>query len=146
MEPNYIQLMTGTEEPTIEQAIEALLKVRNAKAKLVKKLKMVEAAEAAFETWLLRALVEQKLDKVVAHGVHVSTVSKVVPIVTSWDHVYDWIRETGQLNILHKRLAVDRVRALAEQDDLPPGIRMVELASLSIRSVRPKFDENLTQE
>lgn len=141
MELNFVELATGTPTPTIEQAVDALLKLRANKTKLEKRLKVLKTGEEALEKYLLGALAEHKLDKTTVHGVTIAPLARIVPHAVDWEQIHAWVRETGDLSILHRRLSAERLRELAEDDNLPPGVKMVELIELSVRAVRKKFNE-----
>jgi hypothetical protein len=136
---NYIEKVCGKADPSIEEAIGALLKVRAAKDKQARILSHYEAAEDQLEKYLLQQLEANGLDRVSAHGVTVRPVYRLVPQAVDWEQVHAWVRETGDLSILQRRLAASRVAELAQNDGPPPGIKLVELGSLSVRANRRRF-------
>lgn len=137
----YLERVCGKTDPSIEEAIAGLLRVRQEKEKRAKILAQLQAAEEAFERYLLRQLEENQLSRVSAHGVTIRPIYRLVPQAVDWEAVYDWARETGDLTIFQRRLAATRVAELADNDELPPGIKLTELASLSVRTNRRRFTE-----
>ncbi len=140
MEPNFVELATGVPDPSIELAVGTLLTLRARRAKIEKRLKLLKAGEDALERYLLGMLAEHKLGKTTVHGVTIAPLARIVPHAVDWEQIHAWIRETGDLSVLHRRLSADRLRELASDDNLPPGVKMVELIELSVRASRKSFD------
>ena len=67
----------------------------------------------------------------------VSKLSNVVPSVTDWDALYEFIRENDAMYMLQRRLLASAYRELVEERDGEdiPGVAPFEQVTLSFRTL-----------
>jgi hypothetical protein len=63
----------------------------------------------------------------------VSVATEIVPDPTDWDLFYQYIKDTGQFELLHKRISLPAFRELLQSQEVP-GIQSRELMKLNFRT------------
>ena len=128
--------------------VEALLEIRTKKQEVNNELARLAERERLIEARILDVMREQGLDgaKLPAVGVTLSRTTRLVPQALDWAAIEQFVRQTGRLDILQRRLSTTVLRAMAENDDLPPGVAMIELTGLSVRTIRSGKLSNLFAE
>ena len=119
-------------ESDIGPAIDALYAIREHRLGLQRKVdelkqEEVKARERLFE--MLSSLGLTKASGAVATaGIKVSK----IPLVEDWDVLQQFIRDSGEFDLLQKRISVTAWRARFEEDIAVPGVSMVEDVDISL--------------
>ena len=87
----------------------------------------------ALEMELIIRLDEQGMLKASTKEGTASITETIVPQVTDWDAVYDYIRETGDFYLLQKRPAAAAFRELHSSGQTVPGLEPYTKRSISLR-------------
>ena len=112
--------------------IDALYALRAKRLELEKVVEEHKQQEANWKLEILAQLNEAGLRGAKGMSATVSVTHKTKPQVTDWHLVYDYIRETGNLELLHKRVTEGLWTSMREDGVEVPGIEAVTLTDLSL--------------
>lgn len=85
---------------------------------------------------IIQELQRQEVDVVGGKELTVTLVIEKKPSVSNWGIFYNYIRETGQFDLLHRRVAVTAVKERWEQNVYVPGVTEIAVPNLSLSTVR----------
>lgn len=114
---------------TVGGVVDRLYTLKQRKAKLTKISNKIEEEEK-----LLKEKVINLLDKDDAVGISgkfgkAKIISERMPYAESWDKLQKHIVETGEFDLMQKRLSVTAVR---ERDEAIPGIKFLNVKKVSL--------------
>ena len=113
----------------IAEVIKAYRALRDRKAQLDAEIKEIKADMQKLENVVLAYLQEQGLQNVKTPFGTAFQTHKERWSIKDWDSLKGWIQQTGNLDVLSKRLATTAVRELEEEGVELPGVeKSVEIA------------------
>ena len=86
------------------------------------------------EGHILYQLENQGIDRVGNDMCTVSIKKEIVPTVEDWDFVHKHIIDTGQFELLQKRMSATAYRELQQMGQEVPGVKATELTRINFRS------------
>lgn len=107
---------------TVEQAIKDWREARDARLEMDRKAAKLKSVEDGLKSFLLEAFKQQKLEGMLIGGKVTGLTTKRIPIVEDKEKFLNYIRETGELDLLQFRLSSEAVRVRAEEGVEVPGI------------------------
>jgi len=119
---------------TIDDLLIELSEVRNAIRLLQNTEKIHKMEQMDLEAAIINKLEEQGVDRVGNDVCTVSIRKEIVPTVEDWDAVQKYIRDTGQFELLHKRMGATAYRELQSMGLDVPGVKPTELIRINFRS------------
>ena len=108
--------------------------IRTAIQLLQKAEKIHKIEQMDLESAIINKLEEQGIDRIGNNICTVSIRKEIVPTIENWDEVYTYIKETGQFELLHKRMAATAYRELQSMGFDVPGVKPKELTRINFRS------------
>lgn len=105
----------------IGMRIDALYNLRAQRLALAKQVDELEMKEKLEKEAILKTLWEMGLAKASGSLATVGRVEKVIPIVTDWDKVFEYMSETKQWDLVQRRIGVLAWKARDEDGILVPG-------------------------
>lgn len=115
---------------TVEQAIRDWREARDARLELDRKAAKLKSVEDVLKSFLLEAFKQQKLEGMLIGGKVTGLTTKNIPIVEDKEKFLNYMRETGELDLLEFRLSAAAVRVRAEEGVEVPGIGEMETYDL----------------
>ena len=103
---------------------------------LAKEVDLMEGQEKALKQELIQMFQDSNVQGIAGRLAYVSLVEKTVPVAQDWDKLYEYIQETGDFDLLHRRLTTSAVAARWEGGVEVPGVASESYFDLSIR--KPK--------
>jgi hypothetical protein len=89
-----------------------------------------------FEELLKKAIIakyqEQGINALGAKNGTVKMTKLVEPVAENWQEIWDYIKETGRFELLHRRLANLAVKELWNDGQILPGIGQQDVYKLSV--------------
>lgn len=113
-------------------AIDALYNLREMRLELERKAKGLKEQEQEARNAILDCLEQSGLNK--ASG-QVATAGKrisMIPLVTNWDKVFDYIVENDRFDLVQKRISVLAWRENYDEGHVIPGTEPVEDVDISL--------------
>lgn len=107
---------------TVEQAIKDWRDARAARLDLDRKAAKLKSAEDGLKSFLLEAFKQQEFEGMLIGGRVTGLTTKRIPIVEDKEKFLNYMRETGELDLLQFRLSAEAVRVRAEEGVEVPGI------------------------
>ena len=110
-------------------------------AKIRGEIKTVQAEEKSLksqqrelESQISIRMQEQGLDKISNDVCTISLKNEIVPTVEDWDQLHEHITDTGQFELLQKRVSATAYRELIASGMDVPGVKSTELTRINFRS------------
>jgi hypothetical protein len=134
------ELAQSADHLTPGQLTVAYLKVRGNREELRAQLKLIDAKLDIIEELLLRKLDALELDSFNAGGSVVYTADLITARVIDREMVFDFIRDSGLLELLEARVSKEAVQLYAENNGgaLPPGVELHKMVRLNVRKAPKK--------
>tara|TARA_B100000963_G_C22161038_1_gene465981 strand:+ start:60 stop:434 length:375 start_codon:yes stop_codon:yes gene_type:complete len=121
-----------------EQTMDDLLKDLYNERELLKELQSKEKAAKQvineLETRIIVNLENQGVDRIGNDVCTVSIKKEIVPTVEDWDSVHQHIIDTGQFELMQKRMSATAYRELQQMGQEVPGVVPTELTRMNFRS------------
>tara|TARA_R100000697_G_C5436036_1_gene194056 strand:- start:177 stop:551 length:375 start_codon:yes stop_codon:yes gene_type:complete len=121
-----------------EQTMDDLLKDLYNERELLKELQSKEKAAKQvineLETRIIVNLENQGVDRIGNDVCTVSIKKEIVPTVEDWDSVHQHIIDTGQFELMQKRMSATAYRELQQMGQEVPGVVSTELTRMNFRS------------
>ena len=121
-----------------EQTMDDLLKDLYNERELLKELQSKEKAAKQvineLETRIIINLENQGVDRIGNDVCTVSIKKEIVPTVEDWDSVFQHISDTGQFELLQRRMSATSYRELQQMGQEVPGVVSTELTRMNFRS------------
>ena len=121
-----------------EQTMDDLLKDLYNERELLKELQSKEKAAKQvineLETRIIVNLENQGVDRIGNDVCTVSIKKEIVPTVEDWDSVHQHIIDTGQFELMQKRMSATAYRELQQMGQEVPGVVPTELIRMNFRS------------
>jgi hypothetical protein len=118
---------------SIGELIDAMYLYRESRKEHEAVIKDLIKREKEIELALYSLLDVQGLKQAAGNLAQFSVSKKEVPSVANWDDVYDYIQETGEFGLLHKRISLGLWKELIDEGKSIPGINAVELQGFTLR-------------
>lgn len=115
--------------------IDRLYELRAEKSDLNDKIKVINIEMESLEATLMGKLDEEETIKACGKTAGVTITTLVVPNVTDWDAVHQYVVEHQACYLLEKRLSAAPWRELLAMGDQIPGTEPFEKRSLSLRKL-----------
>lgn len=124
--------------PQPAEVISVMLELRDQRAQLKKeyeeKDRVLRKKYERGENWLLQHMQETGHEKFTAGGATVYTSMNTRTSIPDWNAFCDYVRETGQVDLLQKRLSSTNLKELMKDNPTPPpGVAVEEVVSVNIR-------------
>ena len=108
--------------------------VRDSITELKAQEKEYNAQKRELEAQIAIRMQDEGLEKISNGGRTLSLKKEIVPTVTSWDDLQDYVAETGRFELLQKRMSATAYReAIGLGEDIP-GVESTELTKINFRS------------
>lgn len=115
--------------------IDRLFELRSEKSELNDKIKVINIEMEALEASLFDRLDNEETIKACGKNAGVTITTLVVPNVTDWNAVHQYIIEHDACYLLEKRISAAPWRELLAMGDKIPGTEPFEKRSLSLRKL-----------
>jgi len=107
--------------------------IREDKRKLDKESKEMGARLDEIKGLIYAQLDEQGVDRTAVDGISISKSDTVVPTVTDWEKVEEYITQTNQLHLYQRRLSATLWREMMESGELVPGTEPFTKRDVNLR-------------
>ena len=94
----------------------------------------LKRSQRELEATLMTKLDQQGVDRVGNDVCTVSLKKEIVPTVEDWEAVQRHVRDTGQFELLQKRMSAVAYRELRSMNLDVPGVKATELTRINFRS------------
>ena len=122
------------EEQTIDNLLDTLPSTRGEIQALQEVEKKLKSRQRELEVTGMVRLDQQGIDRVGNEVCTVSLKKEIVPTVEDWDKVQQHVRDTGQFELLQKRMSATAYRELRTMNLDVPGVKPTELTRINFRS------------
>lgn len=109
-------------------------KVRNQIKVVQSEEKLLKSQQRELESQISIRMQEQGLDKISNDICTISLKNEVVPTVEDWDALHQHVTDTGQFELLQKRVSATAYRELIAAGIDVPGVKSTELTRINFRS------------
>jgi len=113
-------------------AIDALYALREMRLGYERKAKELKAEETEARNAILATLEASGLQKASGHNATCGIKTSIIPIVTDWDDVFNYIKSHDRFDLVQKRISVLAWRETYENEGLIPGTEAVEDVDISL--------------
>ena len=96
--------------------------------------KLLKTQQRELESQISIRMQEQGLDKISNDVCTISLKIEIVPTVEDWDQLHEHITDTGQFELLQKRVSATAYRELIAAGMDVPGVKSTELTRINFRS------------
>lgn len=119
---------------TIDDLLTELHSTRTELKRLQEIESKLKKTKNELETQIAINLKDQGIDQVGNDMCTVSIKKEIVPTVENWDSVHQHIIDTGQFELLQKRMSATAYRELQQMGQGVPGVTATELTRVNFRS------------
>ena len=123
-----------SDEKTLNELLDTIAELRTDIKELDETRSTLKIKLMDYEAITINKLEEQGIDRIGNDTCTVSIRKEIVPAIEDWDEVYTYIKETGQFELLHKRMAATAYRELQSMGADVPGVKAKELPRSNFRS------------
>ena len=110
--------------------------LRDEKRTIAEREKALNGMIAEIDTQLFDVLDEQGVDRLSTNGVTLSVTETVVPQVTDWNEVYEYVSQTGAFHLFERRMSSVAFRELLDRIGHVPGVESFTKRAISMRVSR----------
>ena len=121
-------------EKTINELLDDLYSIRTEVKSLQEQESELKRSQRELEATLMTKLDQQGVDRVGNDVCTVSLKKEIVPTVEDWEAVQRHVRDTGQFELLQKRMSAVAYRELRSMNLDVPGVKATELTRMNFRS------------
>tara|TARA_R100001509_G_scaffold69114_1_gene38349 strand:- start:33 stop:407 length:375 start_codon:yes stop_codon:yes gene_type:complete len=121
-------------EQTMDDLLKDLYNERELLKELQSKEKAIKQVINELETRIIVNLENQGVDRIGNDVCTVSIKKEIVPTVEDWDSVHQHIIDTGQFELMQKRMSATAYRELQQMGQEVPGVVPTELTRMNFRS------------
>ena len=97
--------------------------------------KDLKMKQRELESQIAIKLQQEGIDKVSNDVCTLSLKAEVVPTVEDWDQFFEYLKETGQFELMQKRMSATAYRELIAMGVDIPGVKSTELTRINFRSL-----------
>lgn len=115
--------------------VDRLYDLRTEKSELSDKIKVIEEEITTLKGLLMERLDDEETIKACGKNASVTITSQIVPNVTDWDLVHNYIVEHDACYLLEKRLSAAPYRELLSAGTPVPGTEPFEKRDISLRKI-----------
>ena len=112
-----------------------LFTVRQLRLKLQKDVDAVAEEERALKEHLINTLPKSEASGVAGKLCRVAVVDKEVPRIGDWSKFYEFVKESGQFDLLQRRLSDTAIAARWEEGEEVPGVERFHVPVVSINKL-----------
>ncbi len=116
----------------IGQAINSLYNMRESRLRIERQVKEMKANELEMRNAIFEWLATNNLTKASGTDATASIKVSAVPLVEDWDTLHIHIQQTGEFDLLQRRISVTAWRARSEDGIIVPGVNKVEDVDISL--------------
>jgi hypothetical protein len=116
--------------------VNAYVLARAQRLALDKQVEELKAHEELLKDAVISKMREQGINAVGADAGLVKMSVLKEPVATNWPEIYDYIKENGAWELLHKRLTSTAVKEHWEAGEELPGIGVTEVYKLSVSKTK----------
>ena len=120
--------------PNLDAKMNMLNDTRQQIKKLQEQEKTLKQTQNYLEAEIAADMTKQGLTQTGNDVCTVSLKTEIVPTVDDWDALYKHIVDTGQFELLQKRMSATAYRELLAMAQAVPGVRSTELTKVNFRS------------
>lgn len=125
-------------EPTVQQVVDHYLKLRDYKQELTKdleeKIRGVTKQLEQAENWMLDKMNTMGVTALPVEGATALTTERFMPSIGDKAAFMDFVRQTGQVELLQSRISSTVVKEYRDANgSLPPGVTAVVERVVSVR-------------
>lgn len=110
--------------------------LRDRKREIAAEEKELNAQIADIDKQLFSVLDEQGVDRISTNGVTLSVSETIVPQVTDWPAVYDYVSQHQAFHLFERRMSSVAYRELIEQVGQLPGVESFTKRAINMRVSR----------
>jgi len=118
----------------MDKMLNELAETRQELVTLIEQEKALKSKKADLETQIIINLKDQGIDRVGNDACTVSIKQEIVPTVRDWDAVHEHVLDTGQFELMQKRMSATAYRELIQMGQEVPGVEATELTRMNFRS------------
>lgn len=96
--------------------------------------KEYNAQKRELEAQIAIRMQDEGLDKISNGGLTLSLKKEIVPTVSNWDELQEYVAKTGRFELLQKRMSATAYREAISLGDDIPGVESTELTKINFRS------------
>lgn len=119
--------------PKIADIISELLQMKADLSAINKEAESIKREISVLEGEIINYLRQQDVQSLSTTGGRVTLVKEVVPTVTNWDAVFDFVKNNDAFYLLQKRISSTAWREFTQQEGDIEGIEAYETTKLSTR-------------
>lgn len=120
---------------TLGACADRLYEIRQKRLEQQKIVDALRAEETELKQHIIDTLPKSEASGVAGARARVTITQKKVPQVKDWDAFYNHIKETGNFELLQRRVGDPAVRERWDNGESVPGVEHFNLISLSINKV-----------
>tara|TARA_R100000388_G_scaffold75996_1_gene55194 strand:+ start:597 stop:986 length:390 start_codon:yes stop_codon:yes gene_type:complete len=120
--------------PNLDAKMNMLNDTRQQLKKLQEQEKTLKQTQNYLEAEIAADMTKQGLTQTGNDVCTVSLKTEIVPTVDDWDALHKHIVDTGQFELLQKRMSATAYRELLAMAQSVPGVRSTELTKVNFRS------------
>ena len=117
----------------VEEAITMWRNHREVRLTIEKQAEALRKQETALKTWVISVLRAQEYEGVVVGGRITALSTKEVPEVLDKESYLDYVRTTGELDLLQFRPAIGAIKERLDNGVEIPGVKLIDVYDLSDR-------------
>lgn len=117
---------------TLGGCADRLFRLKNDRRKAQRRVDEIKAEEREIVEHLIKQLSKSRATGVAGRFCRVQIKQSKVPTVSSWPKFYEYITETGQFDLLQKRIATTAVRDRWENEEVVPGVQPFTKTELAL--------------
>ena len=121
-------------ELTMDDLLNDLYDSKQSLRELQAEEKTLKQSINELENRIISNLENQGVDRIGNNVCTVSIKKEIVPTVDDWDSVHQHIIDTGQFELLQKRMSATAYRELQQMGQDVPGVAATELTRINFRS------------
>ena len=130
--------MENQNEPSVNEVLKRMLEIRDKRAEIKKdfeeKDRKLRQMYERGENWLLDHMQKTGHSSFKADGISVYTSETTRASIPDWNALCDYIRESGNVDLLQKRVNTKNLKQLDEEGKpTPPGVKTEQVVSVNIR-------------
>lgn len=118
------------------QCADLLYKTRQQRLNLEREVKKLEELESALKEYFINNLSKQDSTGIAGQLARVQIKPEVVPIVEDWPKFYNYVKKTGEFELLQKRLSRQAVEERWEAKRTVPGIGRLNAKKVSCTLIK----------
>ncbi len=112
-----------------------LYQLRQKRLEMQKEVDKVAAEESALKEHIINTLPKSEASGVAGKLARVTVVTKQIPQVKDWGAFYEYVKKTGQFDLMQRRITDAAIKERWEAGEEVPGVERFNAVSISINKV-----------